>query len=1145
MIGPISPPDNKTIIVSFKLHKLMKKHRECNSHVRLLKKLLRIMKLTSFLILAFVISVNASVYSQSTKLSINVKNGTFVEVLKQIESQSEFYFYYNNDEISDLEGVSISLDKKEIKEVLETLLNGTNLEYKIIDRYIALKKKSEAGGEVFMQQQKSISGKVADFSGGGLPGVSVVVKGTTSGTITDMDGKYSLGNVPANATIQFSFVGMRSKEVKVGDESTINVVLEEESIGIDEVVAIGYGTVKKSVVTGAISSIKAEDLANSSNSRAEQALQGKTAGVQVIQNSGAPGAELNVRIRGYGSNKSSEPIYIVNGTRVSSLSTVDPNNIKNIEVLKDAASAAIYGAEGANGVVLVTTKGGGVGKGQLNYEYQYSLQSLANEVPVLNAADYVQYNKEAGTLPVGAENSKYDTNWQNEIFETSPTEKHYLSFAGGSEKGSFMMSASYLNQDGIVKGDKDKYQRYSLMFNSDHKINDWIKVGHNLTYSRTELKAISENSEYTSVITSALMLDPLTPVYYQTTADIPVAMQTGIAAGQKYLQNSDGQYYGVSQYVTSTANPFVTRDLSYPSSQTSLLFGNAFIDLIPLKGLVVTSRFGGRSMSYRSHLYSPQYYYDSATNNPVAKVADDMTLTSYWQLENYATYTKKVGDHNATILAGMSYSNEKVNILHADGGPLSLDSPLFDDLSYLASNPTDNVSGLTNLTRKLSYFSRLNYDFKSKYMFQFSLRRDAAGSDFLPTANRWGTFPAASVGWVVSSEDFFPKSVLSFLKVRASWGQNGSLSNLGTFGYRAALSSASTTGPNSYPSIESGTSNTMTSATAPANLSNDNLKWETSEQSDLGVDLRAFNDRLSISMDYYIKKTKDLLTTGAPILETGNAATTVNAGDVENRGFEFEASYRNKIGKLNYSISGNFATLHNEVTYMNPNMPYLTGATVNLQTVTRFDLGHPIWYFYGYKTKGIDAETGKTIFYKADGSESNTVSAADKQYIGSGIPTLNYGFNIDLSYKSFDFKTFLQGASGHEVMLGMVRTDRINFNKLQVFYDNRWTPTNHAGTMPSATADANTWFSDMMIFKGDYLKIKQVQLGYTVPKNIMSKIAASTGRIYISVENLHTFTKYPGADPEVGSSVNINSLGVDRGMYPVSRTILFGASISF
>jgi TonB-linked SusC/RagA family outer membrane protein len=725
-----------------------------------------------------------------------------------------------------------------------------------------------------------------------------------------------------------------------------------------------------------------------------------------------------------------------------------------------------------------------------------------------------------------------------------------------------MVSLSYLTQDGMVKGNNDKYQRYSLMFNADHKINNWIKVGNSLTFSRTALKSISENSEYYSVITSALMVDPLTPAYYKTTADIPVAMQANIAAGKKFLKNSDGQYFGVSELVSSTANPFVVRDMNFPSSQNNTLFGNVFIDIIPLKGLTLTSRLGGRIMSNRNHFYEPAFFYDNQTQNASSKVTDAMSLTTYWNLENYANYTKSVGDHHGNILVGMSSSEELLNKLKADGSPITVDNNMFDDLDYLASNPTDNTSGSVTLSRKLSYFGRLNYDFKNKYMFQFSLRRDAAGSDLLPLAHRWGTFPAASGGWVVSSENFFPKTALSYFKIRASWGQNGSLSNLGNFGYQAGLMSATITSaatiPLGYPIVETSASITNVAATAPANLSNADLKWETSEQSDFGLDLRAFKDRLTISMDYYIKKTKDLLTTGAPILETGNLATTVNAGDVENRGFEFEASYRNKIGKFNYSVSGNFATLHNEVTYMNPTMPFLTGTSVNLQTVTRFDKGHPIWYFYGYKTKGIDPETGKTIFYKKDGTESYTVGVVDKQYLGSGIPTLNYGFNIDLSYKNFDFKAFLQGASGHKILLGMVRTDRPNFNKLQVFYDNRWTPINHAGTMPSATADANTWFSDMMVFKGDYLKVKQVQLGYTVPKSIMKKIAASTARLYVSVENLHTYTKYPGADPEVGASKNsisgnnitlgdsyINSIGVDRGMYPVSMTILFGASISF
>jgi hypothetical protein len=342
----------------------------------------------------------------------------------------------------------------------------------------------------------------------------------------------------------------------------------------------------------------------------------------------------------------------------------------------------------------------------------------------------------------------------------------------------------------------------------------------------------------------------------------------------------------------------------------------------------------------------------------------------------------------------------------------------------------------------------------------------------------------------------------------------------------------------------------MGTATEPANLSNLNLKWETSEQTDIGIDLRAFKDRLTFSVDYFIKKTKDLLTTGTPPLEAGNTATTVNAGDVENRGFEFELNYRNKIGELSYSIGLNVATLHNEVTYMNPNSPYLTGATVNLETSTRFDKGHPIWYFYGYKTAGVNPENGQTIFYNAKGDTTSTVSSADKQYLGSGIPKLTYGLNIDLSYKGFDFKAFAQGAAGQDIMLGMIRTDRLNFNKLQIYFDDRWTPINKNASMPAANCSSNTWHSDMLIFKGNYLKIKQVQFGYTLPKSLMNRVKISNARIYLSIENMLTITKYPGSDPEVGSNAvtagtnYINSIGIDRGMYPNSRTIIFGASIT-
>ncbi len=1114
---------------------------------RQLKKLLLIMKLTTILILVFSLQVSATVYSQTKKFDLALKDITVKEVLKTIESQSDFRFFYN-DELSDVNRkVTIELQDMPVEMVLASLFDKTKVSFKILENNLIVISPTE-----LMYRQQTVTGKVTDdATGEPLPGVNIQVEGTTQGAITDAEGNFELTVANSETFLIFSYVGYNTERVQVGQNAIINISLVADIKSLDEVVVIGYGVQKKSVVTGSISSVNSEDLANSSISRAEQALQGKTSGVQVIQNSGAPGADINVRIRGYGSNKSSEPIYIVNGTKISSLSSIDPNDISNIEVLKDAASAAIYGAEGANGVVLVTTKSGETGKGRLTYEFQYSLQSLAKKIEVMNAADYKTYFTEAGTLPAEALNDNYDTDWQDEIFKTTPTKKHYLSFTGGGEKGSYMLSLSYLNQDGIVIGDKDKYKRFTLMFNSDHKLNNWIKTGHNLTVTRTELQSVSENSEYTSVITSALMVDPLTPVYYKSESEMPEYVRTNLASGARYLKNEDGYYYGISQYVTSTANPFVARDATFPDNQNTMLFGNVFADITPIKGLTITSRIGGNLTAMRFHTYNPVYYYDNNTNNNASSVSESMTMTTYWQWENFATYNKTFGNHNATLLVGMSSSDNRLFYLYGDGSPLTNDNNLYDDLKYIATNPSDNVNSYRTITRKLSYFGRLNYDFKSKYMLQFSLRKDAAGEDILPKNSRWGTFPAVSGGWVISNESFFPKTFLTFAKIRASWGQNGSLSNLRDFSYMSALGTSG-----AYPIMETSASVTMGSATEPANLSNLSLKWETSEQTDVGIDLRAFNDRVTFSMDYYIKKTKDLLTTGTPPLEAGNAATTVNAGDVENRGFEFEASYRNKIGGFNYNLSAVMATLHNEVTYMNPNSPYLTGASVNLETSTRFDKGHPIWYFYGYKTQGVNPSNGQTIFVNAAGDTTNTVASADKQFIGSGIPKITYGFNIDLGYKGFDFRAFLQGAAGHDIMLGMIRTDRLNFNKLQVYFDDRWTPGNTDASMPAADCQSNTWHSDMMIFKGNYLKVKQIQLGYTIPKSIMSKIKVSNARVYISVENLYTFTKYPGMDPEVGASRTsanaasntnldyINSIGIDRGMYPNCRTILFGASIT-
>jgi TonB-linked SusC/RagA family outer membrane protein len=1105
------------------------------------QKLLMTMKISALLFFLGLTGMAAvPTYSQNTRISLDMKGATIEQVLNKIEDVSEFYFLFNQKLVDVERKVDVKAKNEPIKDILSDIFDG-QVRFVVSDRQIVLTPSGTSARLDSLFQQQTITGIVTDaITGDPMPGVNIVVKGTTNGTTTNIDGSFSLSVPDKNATLIVSFIGYVSQEVPLEGRAKINVKLNVETKDLDEVIVVGYGVQKKSVVTGAISSVNTADLSNSSVVRAEQALQGKTSGVQVIQNSGAPGASLNVRIRGYGSNRSSEPIYIVDGTRVFDISTIDPNDIQNIEILKDAASAAIYGAEGANGVVLITTKIGAQGRtGHLTYEFQHSIQTMAHKTEVLNPGEYYNYFTEAGGLSPDIDRT-ITTDWQDAIFTTSPSDKHYLSFTDGNDRGSFLLSLSYLNQDGIVKGDQDKYQRYTVMLNSDYKVKKWLKIGHNLQINRTNLKSVSENSEYGSVISGALMMDPFTPVTY--TGAIPSDVQALLDIGKKLLRDDKGNIYGISSNINGeVGNPFVNRDRTKPLTQNTNMFGNVFADFTPLPGLTFTTRLGLTLGFSDYHLYSPVYYYNASQNNNSSTVTETIRNMSFWQWDNYLTYARSVGKHNGTLLLGFTPNELRVKNMSGTAGPLLVDSDNFDDLSYTVANPTDNISGTRTLTRKLSYFGRFNYDYAGKYIFQFSLRKDGAGMDILSKTKRWGTFPAVSAGWVISSESFFPKSFITFLKIRGSWGQNGSLSNLGNYPYASLLSSSSNGTPTAYPVSET----TLSTATFPTTLSNLNLGWETSEQTDVGLDLRALKGKLTFSVDYYNKMTKGLITTGTPPLIAGNAATSINAGDVQNRGFEFELGYHSNVGELNYSINANLATLHNEVTYMNPNNPRLSGAVVNLFTATMFEKGYPIWYFFGYKTYGVNPANGNMIYYNAAGDTTSLVTSSDGQYLGSGIPKLTFGTTITLNYKGFDFRSFIQGQSGNKVMIGMIRTDRLNYNILEVFYKDRWTPTNTNGTMPKAdNSEANKWHSDMMLFDGSFVKIKQIQLGYNIPDKILKKIRASAARVYVSLENAFTFTKYPGMDPEVGSST-VNSIGIDRGMYPICRTTLLGATITF
>lgn len=1109
-------------------------------------KCLRIMKLTFFLILFFTLQMSASVWSQTTTMNVKLKNSTLQELFLQIEKNSTYRFFYNNDEVDVNQRISVDTEGKTVGKILEVAFEGLPYSFKELDNKLILIERNGAKPNPIgadMQQQKSVSGKVTDSSRQGIPGVSVVVKGTTIGTISDMNGNYSLTNVPQNATMQFSFIGMRTHEMKVGIEPIINVALEEEVFGIEEVVAIGYGTMKKSDRTGAISQVKSADMENRTLVRAEQALQGKTAGVQVIQTSGAPGANPTIRIRGFSSNSSSDPLYVVDGLRTADIGSIDPSNIETIEVLKDAASAAIYGAQAGNGVVLITTKKGKKGEGKISYDFQYVTNQLARIPRVMNAQEYVNYMTEANFITPAEISAlwdgKTDTDWADVAFENSIMQKHNISFMGGNDRGSYNLSLSYLDQNGIVKGDDDIYSRVTAMANADYNINSWLKVGTNNIIERWKSKAVSENSEYGSLLASVLTMDPLTQPYFEAN-NLPSYMQDLANSGKALLKDDAGTYYGLSQiYKSEQVHPLIMRDRTDRKNEGASVMGTIYAEIKPVKNLIITSKLGYRGAFLGSYNFDYIYYANDVAKNDNISVARTNGNSIYYQWENFANYIYNSGNHHLTTMLGISYSEPYSTTVTASGNSILKDNPLYRDLNYLTATATKAVSGgYSNAGRQFSYFGRFIYNYAEKYMLQASVRRDASDLSILPEGNNWGTFPAISAGYVISNEDFFPKNTpVTSMKLRASWGQNGSTGPLGGFAYRAAIGTIG-----SYPysdAIE------YQIASAPTTLSNPQLKWETSEQIDLGLDIRAFKNRLSIGFDYYEKKTKDLLVSITPPYETGVASTAVNAGNVSNKGLEFELSWSEKIKDFSYSINGNLATLNNKVTYLDPSISRINGASFHTQQgITVFEEGYPVWYMRGYQFQDIDNATGDPVF--VDTNNDGSITDDDKVMLGSGIPDFTYGITINASYKSFDLTLFGTGSEGNEIYNCLTRIDRPRGNRLSIFYDDRWTPTNTEASKPrpNANGEDKYWISSDGVMDGSFFKVKQIQLGYTLPKRISKKVNMNNLRVFASVEDAIVLTSYPGFDPEASAGSSM-LLGVDKGSYPNSMKALFGINVTF
>jgi TonB-linked SusC/RagA family outer membrane protein len=988
-------------------------------------------------------------------------------------------------------------------------------------------------------QNKTITGQVNDSSGNLLPGVSVLVKGTTKGVTTDFNGNYSISGVSPTNELVFSYLGMNSKTVLVGNKTKLNVSLIENSESLDEIVVVGYGSKKKSLVTGAISSIDSDQIKSSSNQRVESVLQGRTSGVTVSSSSGSPGSGASIRIRGTGSSGNSNPLFIVDGMKASSISDIAPSDIANIEILKDAASAAIYGTEGANGVVIITTKRGKKGGLKVSFNSQLGIQSLKTNMELMDASQFVTYMNEAGISSV-ADNG-YDTNWIDETFSTAIMHRNDINLSGATDNFSYYTSASHLDQDGIITGGNSSFKRSTFRVNLKADVTKWLEVGVNATYSSSDKSGVPENSDTRGVVQNALILDPLTPVTYAGGQVPQSVIDNATANGVPLLTDNNGNVYGYPSYSTGEViNPVAyANSINKTTVDSYQLLTSAYLKLKPFKGFSFTTRFGYDENEWDTRTTINPYYVTSEAANTEYTASQNVVESKRWLWENFASYEKEIGNHNFKLLAGYSAENTRVKTPISGSGSVSLaDFTGFDfNLPAFTANSTIVNPSPDNM---VSMFGRFSYDFEGKYLFEASLRRDK--SDKFPTANKTGSFPAFSTGWVVSKEDFWnDDSKIDYLKLRASWGQNGSRNNLSGNSDKTYITSIVNGLPVDY------LGSTGAQITAYSNL---DLVWETSEQLDLGVDLRAFDRKLNFSMDYYVKTTRDAIVSNGGLITPGSAgfvSNEFNAGTIENKGFEFEVGYGDTTQSgLRYNINANLSTLQNKVTEILfvPEGTSLTGAGApqNPDGITRLTQGQPSWYFYGYETNGIDAATGEVIIVDTDGVAG--ITNADKTNIGSPHPDILFGGNISLGYKAFDFNLQFQGTIGNDIISTYHQPSRAITNKPVHFFNERWQNPGDIATYPGAASVIGSYQTDLMVEDGSFMRIKQIQFGYTLPEHISNKLKVNNLRMYVSLDDYFTFTGYKGLDPEIGN-FNYNSIGVDRGFYPTAAKAIFGLSLDF
>ena len=1020
-------------------------------------------------------------------------------------------------------------------------------------------------------QNVTVKGNVKDANGAPVIGATVLQVGTTSnGTVTDIDGNYVI-NVPANASLNFTCIGYIDQVVAVAGKGVINVVLDEDNEMLEETVVIGYGVQKKSDLTGSVASVNADALKGLSTTDAAQALQGKVSGVQILSN-GAPGSSADIRVRGYSSNGGSlAPLYIVDGLQVSSIQYLDPSMIESMEVLKDAASAAIYGAEAGNGVVLITTKTGSESKATVTYTGKFTNQNYTRR-PLMNRDEVIKYvgleyiddpNYMSSRIadydykhPYYA-NGVIDTDWIGAYLEPTWSQQHALTLSGGNKNGHFFASLNYVNNNGVVKGDRDVYTRLTAQINADYQLFKWLQVGTTNSIEKWSTKSVSQRG-YSSSFESVINLEPLTPVYWTKPDEMPAdfrAIYDKTVAGtdnHRIFKDENG-FLAAPMYSDVEGNPLAKILGSEGTNGGFNINGTLYANLTPVKGLTITSRLGYRITQSASHNYTAPYYIGRGSQDNYS-ISANVSTGYYYQWENFANYNITIAKkHDITAMIGMSYrENNSDGINTSASGPdiLSAYDPAFQYMSYVKGDVSKSVSNAPSKSASLAYFGRLIYSYDNRYSVQANFRADAYDSSKLSAKNRWGYFPSFSAGWTISNESWFKDNVgrdaVSFLKLRASWGRNGNVNVLSGYRYATTIS----VGGNWYQYDLDQQKVVFSSApNYGGGLPNPDLKWETSEQIDLGIDARFLDSRLTFGADYFNKKTKDLLFNVSVPVELGAGTTTVNGGTVLNEGLEFELGWRDNVGDFSYSINGNFSTLHNEVLELAARAARIVNSdasSTNYKIQTAFEPGYPIWYLLGYKYAGVGAN-GEALYYDKDGKVTDTVVDNDKTFIGSTTPTYTYGININLAWKGFDFTLNGYGQGGNKILPVTHRTGVKN--NFKYYLENSWTESNKGAKLPAPSkvlaADNAFWSSTGNLFDGDYFRIQTLQLGYTLPSKITKKAAISNLRFYVSLDDFFTITKYPGLDPATASTNTSSGAGLDWGSYPTMQKFILGINLTF